>query len=138
MKTAAFKDLKQRIAEQRDLLEHVRRAMPSPLAEHCRYCVARDERLVIFTDHPGWSFQIRFRAHELLTKLKASTGEDFRLVQARVLEQAVVPKVRRAIYPSARALSVVQKCSETVVSAELGAALSRLAATMQRLVEQQR
>lgn len=119
-------DLQARLKQQGDLLETLRQALPPELASHCRHCVPKAERLLVYVDSPALAFQVRFFGPSLLDAVALATGRRFRHLQVRQLWSG----------PSAAGPAGAQEptgeSAPRPPSASLEEALERLAATVAR------
>ena len=124
----------ERIQTHKAILSRVKEWLPQSLAEHCRDCVVGgNQRLILYTDGPAWTFQLRFHAPSLLERFSELSALGFRAIEIRNLP-AAEPKRPRPAQPPATSPDVVRlimDCSRETSSAELSKALSRLATTLE-------
>lgn len=131
-----FRELRNRIGIHAELLKEIVEILPSSLAEHCRYCVLGEKgRLVIFTDSPVWSSQLRFHTASILSTLRTGGKTEISQIAIRQVpmtssqwgrQQKGVVKT-----PHPRSIEAVNSCSRSVEGDELREALSRLGAAME-------
>jgi hypothetical protein len=119
---------------QAEILRRVRQALPDFMGLHCRHCVVRDERLLIYMDSPAFASQLRFYAPSLLEKLDVGSGPRIRDIQVRNLLAVAPepgssqPKPRNA--RSSASGEALVAAAEGMASEEIKAALLRLGRTL--------
>jgi hypothetical protein len=138
LKNSAFQELFRRIEKNTDLLKMLKEGLPGPLARHCLYCLAREDgSLVIFSDSQAFASQLRFYASSILAKLNVSQETPFKQVLVRYLHptmpnHAVKPMQK----PSPEVIDMVKASSKAAPCDELGKALAKLGAAMERYAKE--
>ncbi|MGZ8217163.1 DciA family protein [Methylomagnum sp.] len=121
------------LAEQNRLLQAVQACLPEFLASHCRHCVPKGERLLIYADTPAFASQLRFYGPSLLARLEEITGRRFREFQVRNLLSVMAPpksKPPPALQPpTSRAVKTLRDGAANSPD-EIGEALLRLSRTL--------
>ncbi len=132
---STFLGLVRRIDLQAELLARVKKALPPSLGDHCLYCVAREDgRLVVFTDSPAWATQLRFYAPAILAAIRER--DDFNIKE--ILPRNFPPTAAAAVpaksmkTPPSDAIEMIKISSSAAPCPELGEALARLGAAMER------
>jgi hypothetical protein len=121
--------LSAQLAEQQRLLQAVRSNLPEFLAPHCRHCVPRGERLLIYADTPAFASHLRFYGPNLLMRLEQATGQRFRECQVRNLFSVIAEAKGKPPSPIHRpAPKVVNAIRDDAINRqdEVGEALLRL------------
>ncbi|HUL12285.1 MAG TPA: DciA family protein [Methylococcaceae bacterium] len=130
---SVFRSLLDKVGEHAVILGLVRESLPASLAEHCRDCLAHENRLVLFTDSPAWASQLRFYAPAILARIGALAEYEFREIQVRNLRlQAPAYKPKPIKLPSPEVARMVKASGPGAPSDELRQALERLGATIER------
>ena len=126
----ALRRLEARLAQQRALLEQVRRRLPEYLAPHCQAAVFDAGRLTLFAASPAWASRLRYLAGEL----KQGLGGDIRglrEVRIRVMGADILPQPGPKPDParplSAQNREMLRATAEGLRDSGLRAALRRLA-----------
>lgn len=130
--SSALAPLRAQMERQERLLQAVRRGLPEFLADHCRHCVAKDDRLLIYVDSAAWGSQLRFYGPSLLAHLEQSAGYRFRDVRLRSLVQTSERESPKRRVPAASAGAIVRESAENSTSDEIREALLRLSRTLER------
>lgn len=133
--SSALATIRARMDIQARLLFVVRQGLPEFLAEHCRYCVDKDDNLLIYMDSPAWGSQLRFYGPGLLNHVTQATGRRFRDLRVRSLLPTLPTEAARPpVRPPARSLGEsVRVSADHVASADLREALLRLSRTLEKL-----
>lgn len=76
----------EKIAHQQQLLQIVRKVLPTHIAEHALHCVVSDARLLIYTNSAVWASQIRFYQEDILNKLQAAAQLKITRMQLKVVQ----------------------------------------------------
>ncbi len=126
--------LLQRLDTHKRMLVLIRRVLPLPLRDHCRDCCRKKGALILFSDSPLWSSQLRFYAPAILTALTAEGG--FNIAEIRVcrlpsLGSAPSPS-RKLTIPSRSMIQLIKASMANSPSDELKAAFARLGETLER------
>lgn len=134
---AVFKELLRRVDFHGDLLRRVKASLPHALAIHCKSCVAtEDGGVIVYTDSQAFASQLRFHAPALLESLNAAGDLTIKHVQVRNLLSPIPSVVDKPMAPMSKPtpeiIELVRSSSECAVCDELGQALARLSATMER------
>ena len=126
----ALRRLGDRLAQQRALLDQVRRRLPEYLAPNCRAAVFDAGRLTLYAASPAWASRLRYLAGELQKGL----GRDIRglrEVRVRVLGADILPSRGPTPCParplSAQNREMLLATAEGLRDPSLRAALRRLA-----------
>lgn len=130
--------LKSDIELQLSLLKNIKSVLPEGLAEHALHCVLKNRELVIFTDSGAWASQIRFYNGTILSALKANNLVISKM-QVKVLKtHDSVPGSRDKLVriPSREVIAAIYEQSRNLEQNEIGRALSKLSATLNRLQNQ--
>ncbi|WAK02746.1 DUF721 domain-containing protein [Methylobacter sp. YRD-M1] len=125
-----------RIEQQRQILQHIREALPEALAKHARYCVVNDKKLLIYTDSAAWASQLRFYSQAILAAVAPITREPVTLMQVKILTEQKSPyekPIRRANVPAKDKIEIIRNLGLNVPDNQLKQALLKLSATLQRL-----
>jgi len=124
-----------KIAQQQQLLQSVRTALPPHIAEHTLHCLLNDARLLIYTNSAVWASQIRFFQEDILNKLWACAQLKITRMQVKVM-QSVVEKGgdRQVLLPSYKTVqAIISQVDETSVDV-LDLALANLAKTLMKRI----
>jgi hypothetical protein len=132
-----FQGFHQRIALHEDLLRKIKANLPEIAARHCLYCVAKEDgSLLLYTDSQAFATQFRFYAPTILAKLNAGGNSFIKQIGIRNLNLDAPPASEKAMppmhTPSTETIKAVKASSATAGDDELGKALARLAASMER------
>jgi hypothetical protein len=113
--------------EQRSLLKQIHALLPPPLDRHCRAVLAKQQRLILYTDSPAWASRLRFFSRNLLDQL-SKTGLGYKRVVVRVTlpREPTHRKPRRSQRLSPGNAELLAQVAETIDDPLLGAALRRL------------
>jgi hypothetical protein len=125
----ALAPLFNRIRRQQDLLEGVRRELPTPLGEHCIGATLDGTVLTLSTDSPVWGSKLRFHAPRLLSQLrKAQPGiANIRIRVGGNCEARATPVRHVRPNHSNQAAVTVAHASSDISDSILREALQRLA-----------
>ncbi len=133
IQSSGFRALLVQVEKHERLLRIARAALPSVLGEHCKACLSKEGRIVIFADSPAWATQLRFFGPAILASLRSCDGENFREVQVRNLTRETIPDESRSMnLPSPEVARMVRMSAIDAPTDELRAALMRLGATIER------
>lgn len=137
-----FKELLRRVDFHAELLARIKAGLPRAMAQHCKYCVAKeDSTVILYTDSQAFASQLRFLVPGLLDSLNATGDLAITQVQVRNLLSPIPQPVEKPVAPmrkpSRSAIEAVRASSECAAGDELGQALARLSATMERYARQQ-
>lgn len=118
----------------RRTLKAIQRVLPDFLAAHCQDCVVKPNRLIIYSDSPLFTSQLRFYVPQLQTRLASEQGLSFREIQIRNLLQSTSPKIRptHINIPSPEVAELLRVNAQTDVESELSIALNKLSETLAR------
>lgn len=123
------------LAEQSRLLRAVQAELPTFLAPHCRHCVLKGERLLIYADTPAFASQLRFYGPSLLIRLEQTTGNPIKEFQVRnLLSVIAVPKGKPpspVVLPTSRTTKKIRESGANRPD-EIGEALLRLSQTIEQ------
>jgi hypothetical protein len=133
----AFHGIRQRLAFHAELLKRVKATLPDSAADHCLHCVAREDGgLVLYTDSQAFAAQFRFYAPSIQAKLNAAGDLFVKQIAVRNLSLAPPKTAERAAAPmkepSPESIEAVKASSHCAPGDELGEALARLGASMER------
>lgn len=104
--------------------------LPRLLADHCLGCVARDDRLIVYTDSPAWATQLRFTLAPLLAELKSTFHARWQRVTVKVLPHPVAKtSQRRAPIPGDSIVAQMDSAAAFSSSTQIRSSLLRLTAT---------
>lgn len=120
------------------MLQAVRRGLPDFLGSHCRHCVIKGDRLLIYVDSPAWGSQLRFQAPSLLPHLEQTTGRRFRDIQIRNLLPAAPANAAekpRAVLPGPGVSELLRETAESTSHEDIREALLRLSRTLDKVRE---
>ena len=142
LNNAIFQSIHQRVAFHAKLLRKIQEALPGPMAEHCLFCVAReDESLVVYTDSQAFASQLRFHTPSILAKLNVAEEAAIKQIVIRNLASTAPTESAKPLSPmkkpSRKAIEAVKASSDSSKGDELSAALARLGATMESYAEKQ-
>lgn len=142
LNNAVFQDIRRRVDFHAELLKRVRECLPSPMAKHCRYCVAREDRsVVLYVDSQAFASQLRFRLPALLAKLNAPDDLSIKQIVLRNLPLTTPSVVTKPMapmkVPPPHAIEMVKASSQSAADSDLAKALARLGAAMERYAKQQ-
>jgi hypothetical protein len=131
--TERTRPLLQQMDAHRRLLDRIRQVLPQPLRDHCCDCCHRREALILFTDSPVWASQLRFHAPTMLGTLSI-TELSIRELYIHTLPSLHLPQRRSkpSRFPSRNIVQLLKTSASNSPSAEIGEALSRLGATLER------
>ncbi|MCX7098680.1 MAG: DciA family protein [Methylococcales bacterium] len=124
------------IEQQQRLLQRIRSVLPDALAKQVRHCLIRDTKLLIYTDAAVWATQLRFYNNAMLMALRPISKPTLDLVQIKIiagLAGRVLGPQRQAKLPSLEKIALIRKQSQTLSDNELGLALQKLSATLEKL-----
>jgi hypothetical protein len=110
------------------LLRKVRRALPSPLDEHCLHASLQFGVLTLVTDSPVWSSRLRFFARELERNL-IPHQDPIRACRIRIQPPCVAPSRTQKHKLSLRTAQHLLAAAAGIEDAQLASALRRLAGT---------
>lgn len=132
-----FQGFHQRIALHEALLKKVRANLPGIAARHCLHCVLEEDGgLLLYTDSQAFATQFRFYAPLIQTKLNAEGDLSIKQIAVRNLTLDAPSKAEKAMPPiqppSRESVEAVKASSACAGDDELGRALARLAASMER------
>lgn len=77
----AIDKLVTQIEQQKKLLMAVKSVLPENLAEHTTHCVLHDTTLVVYSDAPVWSSQLRFYQRAILAAIQPIISEPIKTIQ---------------------------------------------------------
>lgn len=126
------------IAQQRQMLQNVRKGLPDNLAKHACHCLVSNGTLLLFTDSAIWASQLRFYNKAILANIAPVTQEIVQKMQIKVMTQstgtspASVVKVK---IPTVATIELMKKQTACVNDKPLQQSLLRLNATLRRLAE---
>jgi hypothetical protein len=132
---SALAALRAQLDLQGQVLRAVRQGLPEFMASHCRHCVLKEERLVIYVDSPAFASQVRFYGPTLRLHLETALGRRIGDIQVRNLLPAApspTEAVRFAL-PSRGTGAIVRAAAENSEPGELRDALLRLSRTLERV-----
>ena len=137
LKNEALDPFREELNSHSQLLKSVRFHLPDFLAEHCQYCVAEDDILLLYTNAPGFAYQLRFYLPSLLHKLAEETGTRYRDAQIRNMGTTgtvhAFQKPHVFAPPPCSAAEVLREGAEHAPSPELREALLRLSRTVEEV-----
>jgi hypothetical protein len=125
----ALTSIRAELEAQARLLQALRDSLPDALGEHCRHCVAKNDRLTIYVDSPAWSSQLRFYGPSLLTHLEQSVGYRFKNIQIHNLlraQGAGIGPVKPPLVPPVRGVSEILRQNADSSPPEIKEALLKL------------
>ncbi len=122
------------LARHRQVLQIVRQALPDFLARHCLDCVVKPNSLILYTDTPLFSSQLRFYATHLRQRLASEAQLHFAGIQVRNRLESGRPArpKREPPAPSSAVVDLLRAQAETDPDSELGIAFRRLSDTLAR------
>lgn len=123
------------IDQQQRLLQRLRSVLPDTLAAQARHCLVRDQKLLVYTDSPVWATQLRFYQGVLLQAATTLLRSPIEQVHIKLISRQtglVIGVQRQAKIPSMASIMRIRNDSLTVADAELGQALHRLSATLEK------
>lgn len=121
-----------RIAEQQQLLQLVRSALPEQLQQHAVHCVASGNKLIIYCRSAAWASQIRFFQTVILNKLQESGQRNLGGLQVRLLLDSAAPKRLKTKRLPEQSVADALIAQSQHHSDELTTALNRLGKTLSR------
>lgn len=119
-----------RIAEQQQLLELLRSALPEGLSQHAVHCVLSGNKLIVYCRSAAWASQIRFFQSLILNKINGAGQRNIGSLQVRLLLDSAAPQATKTKrLPSRQVVEglIEQSAGE---ADELAAALNRLGKTL--------
>ena len=134
LNAAAMTVLQAELEKHRRLLNVVQASLPEYLAHHCRHCVQKSDKLILYVDSPGFATQIRFHSTALLTSIHDAAPHRFTEIQVRNL----IPADGNAKRPDGRLRSTKKAGEHILATAENSAsndireAMLRLGQTLER------
>jgi hypothetical protein len=137
LKSEAMAPFQDELHSHSQLLKAVRTCLPPFLAEHCQYCVAEDDTLLLYTSTPGIAYQLRFYLPKLLQDLAEATGTCYR--DAHIRNTATTGTVHAFQKPHVfnppprNAAEALRDSAEHSPDPELREALLRLSRTVEEL-----
>lgn len=122
------------LALHRQVLQVVRQVLPDFLARHCLDCVVKPNCLILYTDTPLFSSQLRFYATHLRKRLASEEQLHFAEIQVRNRLESGRPALpkRQQPVPSAAVVDLLRAEAGTAPDSELGMALQQLSDTLAR------
>jgi hypothetical protein len=139
LKGGVMAALRAELEVQGRMLQAVRRGLPDFLGSHCRHCVIKGDRLLIYVDSPAWGSQLRFHGPSLLLHLEQTTGRRFRDIQVRNLLPAAPTSTAekpRAVPPPGPGVSeLLRESAENAPHEDIREALLRLSRTLEKARE---
>jgi hypothetical protein len=120
------------LRRQQQWLDRIRGRLPQVLAQHCNSCTLSGSTLLLYTDAPAWSFQLRFAVPKLLQELQGE-GAAVTAVEIRVATPPPEPRSRPARLPSPDVTELIQSYSSGADDDPLNQALRRLGGTLDEL-----
>lgn len=135
MQTPALARIGATLALHRRVLEFVRQALPAHLARHCLDCVVKADSLILYTDSPLFSSQLRFYTAQLRETLQVQHSMTLATIQVRNRCETGRPTAPRRfrVVPSTDVVNLLQSQAAVEPESELGTALGRLGETLSRL-----
>jgi hypothetical protein len=134
LRGAALASIMAQLDSQGRLLRAVREGLPAFLSIHCRHCIAKGDRLLIYADSPAFASQVRFYGPGLLPRIEQSIGLRFRDIQVRNLLDAApmdaINKKPRAVPPARGVSELLRESAENAAHEEITEALLRLSRTL--------
>ena len=121
----------EKIAEQKQLLQFVRMALPISIAEHATHCVVNEARLLVYTDSAVWASQIRFYQEAIISKMHAKGWAKISRIQVKIiqsLERGYVPHTVQ--FPSNDTVTAILSQVDEKSNDVLDLALTKLAKTL--------
>ena len=140
LKNPVLQEILRRVAIHAELLKKVKEGLPVALAGHCLDCVAHEDgEVVIFSDSQAFASQLRFYAPVILAKLNANHGPSFfRRVSVKNLHPKAQDTAARLMQaPSPETIGIVKESGKAAFCDELGRALAKLGAAMERYAKEQ-
>jgi len=126
------------IAEQRQLLQHVRSLLPQNIAENIVHCLRNRQRLTIYATSSAWASQLRFYQDTLLDLPTGIASGKIDKVHIKILPPwRDGSPLRRARLPSIDTIAALAPYSPADSGDELTQAMSRLMTTLKSKAEQQ-
>ncbi|CAG0965573.1 hypothetical protein ANRL2_01227 [Anaerolineae bacterium] len=137
LNNAVFQDIRRRVDFHAELLKRIREGLPTPIANHCRYCVAREDGgVVVYVDSQAFASQLRFRLPALLARLNAAGDLSVKQIVLRNLPLTTPSVVTKAMepmkVPPPETIEMVKASSLSAPSDDLAKALARLGTAMER------
>ncbi|MGR8929759.1 MAG: DciA family protein [Gammaproteobacteria bacterium] len=128
---------REKIAEQLRLLDVVRTALPTSIAEHANHCVLTNDRLRIYTASAVWASQIRFFQASILNKLHEFGQEKVTQIQVKVIPPLTEPSNggRSAYVPSRDTIRAILNSVDEKSEDELKKALAKLGQSLLKRLE---
>jgi hypothetical protein len=125
-RSSHLRQLVSQVQANTELLQAVRRGLPSPLDRHCHAAHIQDGQLVLFTDSPAWVMRLRFSTPKILEELR-KTLPNLRGVRVRVqLPQPPRQRPRRRPVLTQATRDMLRETAATMDNPGLKAALERL------------
>lgn len=119
------------IAEQMQLLQLVRMALPINIAEHAAHCVLKEARLLVYTDSAVWASQIRFYQEAILNKMHAKGWTNISRIQVKITQPVDRVEIKRtAQFPSNHTVLTILSQVDEKSNDVLDVALVNLAKTL--------
>lgn len=124
--------LRLQINQQLAMLEQIRTALPSGLANHALHCVLNKQKLMVYTDSANWASQLRFFESAMLTALEAGSSKPVAtMLQVKIIPISTVSlKQRKASVPSQTVAGEIRDQSLIIEDPQLKQALARLSTTL--------
>ena len=117
-----------------DLLQKIRRMLPSAVQPHCRQATIEAGRLTVSVDSPAWVDRLRFLSPQFIDALNRGDVEVTEC-RVRVLPELTAPVARNGSFPAAslpEAARCVEAAADCVGDAALAESLRRLARSLKQ------
>lgn len=132
MQNPALAHIASTLALHQRVLKVVKSALPEFLARHCLDCVVKPDRLILYTDTPLFTTQLRFYIPRLQQDLEAAHQLKFADIQVKNLLDSAhrAPPTRRWTLPSTDVVQLLRDHAAMEPDSELSVALNRLASSL--------
>jgi len=118
-----------------DLVEKIRRLLPSAIRPHCRQATIETGRLTVSVDSPAWVDRLRFLSPQFIDALNKGDIEVTECV-VRVLPELIAPVARNSKSPAAAALPEAARCVDAAANCVGDSALAESLRRLARSLEQ--
>ncbi len=118
---------------QNELLLIIKSSLPEHLASHALYCVATENKILLYTDSANWSSQLRFYHSQMLQKLSTLRQGRFQVLQIKIIPETVERKEKPIKIPSKENISFILRQANSQPDKVLKTALLKLAGTLNKL-----
>ena len=135
-KGKVFAFYKSQIEIQRYLLNTIRSALPDSLSSHALFCVASEEKLLLYTDSAIWSSQLRFHQQAILQAILTKNQGDFISIKIKIIPKVIKPKqITEKKLPSTETIDLILAQADSQTDDLLKKSLFKLGQTFQKRSE---